>query len=517
MSLISLLLAAEAAEQDRAVRRTAFRHRHVEAAPLVVAAYNLSGEAAAPLGFCYGTEPANAKVVVSAEPRNRESRFGAINEFAADLCAYLAPFLELEVVTDARGNDHKVAVGTPQVVTANRATADYLTRRLGRSLRYLGLGGTHEVPDATVWAGAHLSWLADHSRLPGQSALLSCTELLRELYATGQSALEDENLAALLAWIHNAPGSGRAAIDAAELAAHGPVPDPDWERTLERHVKAYGEALAAGDTRRQAISHEAVAERVGDELRPAYDATHDALAVARAIPAAPSVGERWKQDHREWSFHALRSDRSIPRFSRRHDAIRAARMLEVWSKAQERLSYNMTLEDPLMLAELEADGRCLSGWVQWVDLSNREVKPGNKRETPVPIVAMELFAPTRLVRGEEVTWIGDDRVKGQVRAISGNDVEIAIMVGHKGGTRLPEPPSESVFVALSVFGGNPPSDPSEVPWTHHPPTLPTAPDDADDGDPDADEDGSPDLPAAELADLPIQGLVEPGDVPGVVL
>lgn len=518
MSTIGLLLAAEAAERDCAVRRTAYRHRHLEPTPLVVAAFNLSGEAAAPLGFCYGTDAAAPKVVTSAEPRNRESRFKAINEFAADLCAYFEPYLQVEDVTDDRGRTRKFAVGTPQIVTANRATADYLTHRLGRSLRYLGLGDTHEVPDTTLWAGAHLSWLADHARMPGQSVLLACTELLRELYATGQSALEDENLAVLLAWIQNVPDSGRAAIDAAESAAFGPVPDPDWERTLERHVKAYGQALAAGDESRQASSEAAVARRVGDALRPAYAAVHEAVTVARAIPPAPSVAKRWSRDHGDWSFHAVRSEKTIPRFARRHDAIRAARMLEHWSSAQERFSYEMTLEDPFVLAELEAEGRCLSGIVKYVDVSNVETKPGNKRATLVPIVAMELVAPTRLTRGEDVTWTGDDRVKGYVRDVSGNDVEIAIMEGHKGGTRLPGPPDDASFVALSIFGGLPPSDPSDVPWTHHAPAEATATARrAADGETEEEDDGSPDLPADELAALPIQGLVEPGEVPGVVL
>jgi len=133
VSLVDLIMAAEAAQAQAAVRRTAYRHQHLADTPLVVVAYNLSGEAAAPLGIMYGVaaDPASASLVVAAEPRNRDSRFGAINEFATDFVQFINPYLELETVPKRNGGFRQVAPDAPQIVVPNRATRAYVGARHG--------------------------------------------------------------------------------------------------------------------------------------------------------------------------------------------------------------------------------------------------------------------------------------------------------------------------------------------------------------------------------------------------
>lgn len=526
MSLVDLILSAEAAERDQAVRRTAYRHRHLTAAPMVVAAFNLSGEAAAPLAICYGTKRNRPKVVVAAEPRNRESRFGAINQFAADFVSYIVPHLQLKEIDAGRGANRyrlKVAETAPQIVVPNTSTRDYLGARLGRSLRYLGLGDTHEVPLETQWAGAHLSWLAEHVHMPGQSIFVSATDLLGRHFITGQSALENEDLASFLAWIRNRPGSGTKAMDAAEDSAYGPVPDPIWEATLEPLVKEYTVALRAGNVRRMRSVEKEIASRVSAQLTPAYEASFEALDIMRGIPEAATCSRRWENDIRSWSGHARRCEHRIPRFARRHDAIRAARALETWSSAQEQLEADEAFDDPLVMATLDSDGLCIAGRVESVDLANREVKPGNTRASLVPLVRLELENQTRLLPGADVLWAGDRRVRAEIRTLAGGKADLALVSGHDHGRRCPGPNDRVLWASLIPFGGSAPRDPEGVPWTHQPreSAAPTTSDllaeEPRRSELTAIPDDSPDLSIEDLAELPAMGVATADDVPAVNL
>jgi hypothetical protein len=521
VTLLDVLMAAEAAQAGAAVRRTAYRHVHLSDRPLVVVAYNLSGEAAAPLGIMYGTDadPANASLVVAAEPRNRDSRFGAINAFAADFIEFVRPHLILRAMPVPRkpGTFRQVTSSAPQIVVPNRATRSYLGARLGRSLRYLGLGDTHEVPESTQWTGAHLSWFAEHANLPGQSTFLAMTETLSQHFVTGQSALEDENLATLLAWIDGLPGDRLPELERLEQHAYGPVPNPDWERRLGPFVKAYTEGLREDDAERMRLAFEHVEREVRDALLVAYAATHRAIAVMRGIAPAPSVAKRWDNDVYEWGAHARRSTNGIPRFARRHDPLRAAAMLQRWSSTAEELETDQAFDDPLILARLDAAGRCVTGDVVSLDVNHKEVKPGGKNRTTVPLIELTLTAPTQLLAGEVVRWAGDQRVKGELRDVHGDSLTVAITGGVKAlGEAGVGVGDEMVFVGLDPWGGQNPWAPDEVPWTHRPTTTDLAGDDSADPAAGAGDD-SPDMTIAELAAIPIVGAVGPADEPGVVL
>lgn len=519
MSLIDLILAAEAAETGVAVRRTAYRHQHLAEKPLVMVAYNLSGEAAAPLGIMYGTDadPTQAKLAVAAEPRNRESRFGAINAFAKDFADFVAPYLALKTEPKRGGGFRQVASSAPQLVVPNRSTRAYLGARLGRSLRYLGLGDLHEVPEETKWAGSHLSWFAEHAMLPGQSTFLAMTESLSQHFATGQSALEDESLATLLAWIDGITDHVLPTLEGLEDQAFGPVPDPRWEAALEPHVKAYSDGLRAEDPRKAQRAFDHVQQEVREALSRAYEATHRAIDILRGIDPAPSVAHRWATDLREWGDHARRSATGIPRFARRHDALRAARTLQRWSSAAEQLETAQAFDDPLIMAGLDAEGRCVTGDVVSVDTDNKEVKPGNQRASAVPLIALTLTGGTRLLEGEIVRWAADSKIRGRIRSLDDASATIAVLDGARSvPTSGPFTGEEVVFVGLDPWGGTDPWTPDEIPWTHRERTTSELAGAEGNAAAGANDD-SPDLSLDELAEIPVIGAVGPADEPGVVL
>lgn len=518
MSLIDLLMAAEASRAHAAVRRTAYRHQHLSDRPLVVVAYNLSGEAAAPLGIMYGTDPdpSSATLAVAAEPRNRDSRFGAINAFAADFVDFVRPFLELKTVPTKSNGFRQVASNAPQIVVPNRATRSYLGARLGRSLRYLGLGDTHEVPEATQWTGSHLSWFAEHSQLPGQSTILAMTESLAQHFVTGQSALEDENLATLLAWIDGVDGDLLPELEQLEEMAYGPVPNPQWEAKLEPFVKAYTDGLRANDDAAMLRAHAKVESEVRDALSVAYSATHRAIDVLRTIEPAAGVTSRWETDVYEWGIHARRCAQSIPRFARRHDAIRAAKTLQRWTSTADELETQMAFDDPLIMARLDATGRCVTGRVTAVDLENREIKPGGKNRSRVPLIQVSLTAPTRLLAGEAVRWATEKKVKALLRTVDATTATFAVMAQVKALEDIGvDVGDEMMFVGLDPWEGQDPWAPDDVPWTHRESTTELAGDTADDPTAGATDD-SPDMTLTELGEVVIVGTVGPDDEPGVI-
>lgn len=512
MSAIQLLLQAEAAERSAAARRRVYRHVHIDPAPLVITTYNLSGEAAAPIAFMYGTSVADAQVCVAPEPRNRALRFEAIHEFALGLEAYMATKWELEKVTTSKGKTFENAVEVPQIWTPNRGTREFLGARLGRSLRYLDRGDNPATTE-TVWAGSYLSWMEEQRHYPGQNLFLAATEELTRHFATGQSALEDENLAVLLAWITNKPDSGPSAIRTAEEGpAFGPVPDPELEEELERLLRASAQSRRDGDTAAIAQLADDVTALVAPPLTESFEATLRAIDVLSRIPEAASVAKRAAEDRRRWSWYLIRTKSGIPRFRRRHTAIQAARLIEEWTHAAEHLEADEAFDDPLVMAELDAAGRCMFGTVVTTDPDNSEIKQGNSRRSLVPLVTLKLTAPTRLLAGDFVTWAEERKVGALVREVRRDGtVVLALMEGHNRGTVMPQARSDVMFVDLRPFGGLGPQAVDEIPWTHRSPL--------DDDGPTtitSDETG-PNLSAADIAALPLVDLSDPDLVPGVVL
>jgi len=171
-----------------------------------------------------GTDRAAPELLVVPQPLDRELRFG----FFAGLAAALLPVMdayaddvETEPATRNR-EETEVCADAPQIVVPNGAALEYV-RLLGRSTRYLRTvedpDAPHPVPVPVPLLGRWLTHYAERARTPGSALLVAMTDLLTRHWATGQSAMEDQHLGALLGWID--PPAGLTGPAAAARAQTG--------------------------------------------------------------------------------------------------------------------------------------------------------------------------------------------------------------------------------------------------------------------------------------------------------
>ena len=198
MSILTALARAEAVESGRAQPLTTVRHTHIAERPLVLVPLSLAGEAAAPLAAIVGTDPAAPRLLVVANPRDRTQRFDFVAELARVVLSYVDGCAR-SVDTGAGGTKLRYAEA-PQVIVPNRGGVEFV-RLLGRSTRFRRPFGPYPVHRTVPILGQWLTFLRERADHPGSSMLLAMTEVLGNHWATGQSGLEDANLAALLGWI----------------------------------------------------------------------------------------------------------------------------------------------------------------------------------------------------------------------------------------------------------------------------------------------------------------------------
>ena len=243
MTLLTSLARVEAAAVGRAQRIRTVRHVHLSDRPLVVIPLQLAGEACAPLAVMVGDDPDKPRLLTVYEPRDRAKRF----EFAADLAevilGHLDGYIPAGPASEGGGSGgdelrHRGSSGdasaertdlfpdAPQLIVPNPNAAGFL-RLLGRSARFRRTDGEYPVRPTVPLLGRWLTHYAERAEAPGSALMLPMTTALAEHWATGQSDLEDANLAALLGWIDPPPGqTGQQAARAAEDPLRSPPGRP---------------------------------------------------------------------------------------------------------------------------------------------------------------------------------------------------------------------------------------------------------------------------------------------------
>ncbi|KUJ69178.1 hypothetical protein ACZ90_12550 [Streptomyces albus subsp. albus] len=525
MTLIATLARMEAVRDGRARPLTTVRHRHLSARPMVFVPLTTAGEAGAPLGALVGTEREAPRLLVVPQPRDRDLRFAFLAELAEEMLPYLDGFADQVETVERKETDpetgKKVPVevelcaDAPQLLVPSGAGVEYV-RLLGRSMRFRRTAeqdppAPFPAPPRVPLLGRWLTHYGERSRVPGSSLLLAVTGLLGLHWATGQSALEDQHLGALLGWIDPPPGAtGAEAALRAELDRDadgllvcppaGPATDPVFDNTrLAPAMKRYDQARAAvaegrpgalGALRRAEAE---VRELVAGQLRPTWDAVWRAVDVLAALPEGARVAERWTRDRWSYTGHRDRIRAGEPPQPKRDDAVTAAQKLMARETAQAQLDAQQALDDPLVMAGRRLAGEAFAGKVAEVEMAWSEAKVPRPRPL-VTVVTEDLpqlsgEAPaSRLYRA-----LPDGRTQSGEFAGYAPGGLVVRLTGGMGRGKVPDPgtvPEVGDQVCWTLFehaprGGPELPDPERTPWTHGGPPDTAA---ADGPDPVTEED-----------------------------
>lgn len=514
MPLLNTLARLEAVRAGRAQPLATVRHRHLSETPMVFVPLTTAGEAGAPLGALVGTDRHEPRVFVIPQPRDRDLRWAFLADLAVHVLAHIDAYaddvepVERSETDPETGKKVKVEAelcrDAPQLIVPSRAGIEYV-RLLGRSMRFRRTAeedpdNPYPAPARVPLLGRWFTHLAERSRVPGSSMLLSATDLLSKHWATGQSNLEDQHLGALLAWI--SPPEGRSGAEAAlrtELGRDkdgqllcppaGPATDPAFDNKLLApaigRYDAARAALAAGrgdDDRDVRTAERAVRRLVVDQMSSTWRMTWEAIDLLRTLPTGERAEERWTRDRWSYTGHRDRVRAGEPPQPRRDDAVTAAQKLATRETEQVRLDAQEALDDPLVMAGRRLAGEAFAGEVtevvmEWTD---------SKRPSPRPLVTVATEDRPQLADGGggKVFRSLDGRPQSARFVRWEEDGQLVLRLLDKMGRgRDPEPgsvPEKGDRVCWTLFehdarGGPKLPEPEQTPWTHGgPPGQPGA-------------------------------------------
>ena len=505
MSVLTALARAEAYAAGIAVPVTTVRHVHLSPEPFVLVPLMLAGEAAAPLAVLAGCARDKPTLLFVPQPRNRDQRFLFLAELAELMLTYIDDKrAHTETVPATRNREAwERSLDAPQILVPNSGGIEAL-RLLGRSARFRSAGGPYPVHPAVPVLGRYLTWLAeDRAPMPGSAICAAMTDLLSGHWATGQSALEDQLLAAQLAWIRpdrvfDAIGIDATGIDADEAAPAlsrlsgaeaallvedpqrcppaGPATDPDFDQRvlgplLERQL------AAAEDPEAQVEVLEALRNALLSQLQPTWDLMWLGVDLLAELPDAAYNPIRWQVDCGRFTNFAQQVDDGAPPQARRDSAVHAAARLANLEAAQESHQLHRALDDPLVMAQYRVTGEAFRGEIIAVDQDRQITK--NKRAWPRPRVLLRTSDPALVRIGSKVaspSRINQKKVIVVGLERDGEDlvIELELQDGMGRGAK-PEPGSvpevgelRTYATLLSAETFTPPPFPEleATPWTH---------------------------------------------------
>ncbi|GIH18876.1 hypothetical protein Raf01_70480 [Rugosimonospora africana] len=458
------LARAEAVRAGRAQPIATVRHVHVHDRPLVLVPLTLAGEANAPLAAMVGDDPDKPRLLVVAQPRNRDQRFAFATALAGVIVSYADGFTaRVEAVAGDRARDIRVRFAdAPQIVVPNPGGVDF-ARLFGRSTRFRRSYGDYAVDPAVPMLGRWLTFFAERAEYPGSCLLLAATEALALHWATGQSLVEDQNLAALLGWIDPPVGltGAQAAVlaeDAGTWPPAGPTTDPTFDSTVLAPL------IQAGDV-------PGLEKALTAQLEPTWGLVWRAVDRLRALPAGPRVAGRWDADKEAYTAHVQHLRDGGPPQPRRDSATAAAQRLNRLERAQASYAAQRAFDDPLVLAEYRLAGEAFVGTVTAAE-PERVEGAGRSRKLR-PHIVVSTADPVRLAPGTALVAPTRSGQKATLIAITGDGVLLELS-GGMGRAATPAPGTvpevgERICYSSLTDGYQPVADfprREDTPWTH---------------------------------------------------
>ncbi|MFD9124527.1 hypothetical protein [Kitasatospora sp. NPDC059571] len=483
--MMSALARVEAMETMRAVRLTAFRHRRLSGRPLVLVPLTMAGEAGAPLAVMVGSAKRDAKLLVVAQPRNRDQRFA----FAADLGRIVMDYID-SFRQDRRGEGERSRyTDAPQILVPNAGGVNALAD-LGRMCRFRATDGPYAVPAVVPEFGMWLTFLVDEAERAGSCLLLPVTGMLAEHWATGQSPLEDQNLASLMAWIHPDGLSVEQAMAEAEnpdvCPPAGPATSPEFDnRYLAPAIRRFDAAHTAGDPRALAAAQNDLQDLIAEQIKPTWRTMWTAISLLRSVPQAPRAAKRFERDCGFFTSYSDYQDQGALPQRKRDTAIGAARRLSRLERDLADFEADMAFDDPFVLADRRSVGEAFAGTVVEAD-PGRMFTTDKNRQVPRPRVTVRTEDPVRLAAG--IKLISPSMPAGHKAVIvsvvpDGEATLVTVEVtGGMGHARVPKPGSVPVPEQRIAYLPDPGWRPTPVfptsdgtPWTHSAAPAPGGP------------------------------------------
>jgi hypothetical protein len=487
VTLLTSLARVLAAETGRAQPIRTVRHVHLSQRPLVFVPLQLAGEACAPLAAIVGDDPDKPHLLTVHEPRDRTQRF----EFAAALAEIVLAYID--GYTTAEPEPGAPYPDAPQLLVPNVGGVTF-TRLLGRSTRFRRTEGDCAVEHTVPLLGRWLSFYSERSEVPPSALFLPMTAALADHWATGQSAAEDANLAALAGWIDPPDGmtgaaAARVAEDPVRCPPAGPATDPSFDNeVLAPRIGAVRAAREAGDgaaLRRAELAMEAA---LATQLEPTWELMWRAVGLLRAMPEGAHVADRWHADRRAFTSHVERVREGGAPQPRRDGAVAAAARLARLERDAQRLAVQRAYDDPLVMAEYRLTGEAFAGTVAEADPVRLDTS--GKRAKLRPRITVETSDEVLAEPGVKLTSPAYPKQTALIVAILPADDRARVVLELEGGmgrSLTPTPgsvPAAGELVTYTTLRDDfqqPPKFPAveDTPWTHGGPPPAYVPADED--------------------------------------